>query len=184
MIATIGLIGLLWLDGAPAQGVNAQRILDGSEPITLTATIEKIDAATRTVTMKSTKGQTVEIAVPDDMQGFETMKVGDIVTATYYEAIAVQIRRPGDPAPPADPMVTTQRRERTPGSERRRQQTVTVTVQSIDTAAGSVTVKGGPRDRVLTVIAADPKQLKTLKTGDLIDVTYYESLLVQVKKGK
>ena len=183
MTATIGWLGLAWLGWMSAQGVNAQRVIDDIKPITLTATIEKIDAATRTVTMKGSRGQTVEVTAPPDMQGFNTLKIGDVVSATYYEALAVQIRRPGEPAPPADPIVTTQRKEQTPGSEMRRQQTFTVSIEAIDLPANSVRVKG-PRGNVLDIIARDPKQLQTLKVGDKVDVTYYESLLVQVKKGK
>ena len=56
-------------------------------------------------------------------------------------------------------------------------------VTAIDRAANSVTVKG-PQGNVVTIVAADPKQLQALKVGDLVDVTYYESLLVQVKRSK
>lgn len=183
MATTIGLLGMAWLGLLSAQGVNAQKVIDEIKPITLTATIEKIDAATRTVTMKGTRGQIVEVTAPEDMQGFSTLKIGDVVTATYYEAVAAQIRRPGEPAPPTDPIVTTQRKERTPGSERRRQQTFTVTIEAVDPKTSTVRVKG-PQGTVLNVIAADPKQLQNLKPGDLVDLTYYESLLVTVKRGK
>jgi hypothetical protein len=113
-----------------------------SAPVTRTATIEAIDKASRTVTLKGSQGS-VETKVGDQMEGFNTLKVGDQVTATYFEAVAVNVRKPGDPAPPAEPTTTIERKDRAPGSTTRRQQTFTVTVQAIDP---SVTVKGPQGD--------------------------------------
>jgi hypothetical protein len=179
MTATIGLLGLLSVGLLQVQGTPPRAI---DKPVTLTATIEKIDAKTRTVTLKGKQGN-LEVAVAEDMQGFNTLKVGDVVTATYYEALALQIRRPGDPPASTTPIVTSQRKEGSPNSERRRQQTFTVSIEAIDLTAETVRVKG-PAGRVLTVVAADPKQLQRLKVGDQVDVTYYETLLVEVKKAK
>jgi hypothetical protein len=183
MASTIGWLGVMWLGLLSVQDGYRQRVIDDIKPVTLTATIEKVDPATRTVTMKGEKGHVIEVTAPESMPEFKTLKVGEVVTATYYAAVAVQIRRPGEPAPPTDPVVTTQRKERIPGSESRRQQTFTVTVEAIDVPAATVRVKG-PRGNLVDIIAADPNQLKTLKVSDKIDVTYYESLLVQVKRAK
>jgi hypothetical protein len=43
----------------------------------------------------------------------------------------------------------------------------------------SVRVKG-PLGRSLTLAVSDPKQLESLKAGDTVDLTYYESLLVKI----
>jgi hypothetical protein len=67
----------------------------------------------------------------------------------------------------------------TPGSETRRERTLTVTIEAIDPKVPSVRVKG-PQGRVLTMAVSDPKQLQTLEPGDTVDLTYYESLLVKV----
>ena len=47
------------------------------------------------------------------MEGFNSLKVGDQVTATYFAAVAVNLHR--HPAPAAAPVPTTQRKERTAG---------------------------------------------------------------------
>jgi hypothetical protein len=44
-----------------------------STPVTRTATIEAIDKASRTVTLKGSQGS-VEIKVVDQMEGFNTLK--------------------------------------------------------------------------------------------------------------
>jgi hypothetical protein len=147
---------------------------------TVTATIEAIDKANRTVTLKSPKGASVEVKAPEQMQGFNDLRVGDQVTATYYEAVAVNVRKPGDPAPSGDSS-TIVRKDRTPGSETRNQQTFTVTVVAVDPKAPSLTVKG-PKGRVVALALSDAKQVQNVKAGDTVDVTYFESLLIKVAR--
>ena len=110
-----------------------------SKTTTVTATIEAIDSATRVVTLKGSSGQLVDIAAPAEMQGFNNLRVGDQVTATYFEAVAVSVRKPGAPPTSSTPMTTTTRKDRTPGSETRRQQTFTVTVEAVNTQTPTLT---------------------------------------------
>jgi hypothetical protein len=158
-----------------------QKPIAESTTVALTATIESIDKANRTVTLKKADGGTLEIKAPEQMQGFNTLKVGDEVTATYYEAVLVNLRKPGDPAPPSQPTTAIERKERKPGSETRRQQTFRVTVESIDPKAQSLTVKG-PQGRIVVLKVEEPKSLQNVKAGDTVDVTYFESLLVNVAR--
>lgn len=165
----------------PVVASARQAPLSQSTPVTVTATIEAIDKANRTVTLKRSNGTSVEIKAPAEMQGFNTLKVGDQVTASYFEAVAVNVRKPGDPAPLADPPTVIQRKERAPGSETRRQQTLRFTVRSIDSKTPALTV-ADTQGHTVTVAVQDPKRLETLKVGDTVDVTYYESLMVSVSR--
>ena len=165
----------------PVLASAKQAPLSQSKPITVTATIEAIDKANRAVTLKRSNGTTVEIKAPADMQGFNTLKVGDQVTASYFEAVAVNVRKPGDPAPLADPPTVIQRKERAPGSETRRQQTLRFTIRSIDSKTPSLTV-ADTQGHTVTLAVQDTKRLETLKVGDTVDVTYYESLLISVAR--
>jgi hypothetical protein len=153
--------------------VVAQQPADQSKPVTATATIEAIDKANRVVTLKGAGGNSVDVKAPDQMEGFNSLRVGDEVTATYYDAIVVYVRKPGETAPAStgEPSTT--------GSETRRERTFTVTIEAVDPKVPSVRVKG-PQGRVLTMAVSDPKQLQNLKPGDTVDLTYYESLLVKV----
>ena len=107
------------------------------------------------------------------------LKVGDEVTATYFAAVMLRARKPGDPAATGEPATTVRRTERKPGSDTRQERTFTVTVEAVDMKAPSLRVKG-PQGRVVTMTVADPKQLQNLEAGDTIDLTYFESLLVKV----
>ena len=162
-----------------ASVVVAQQPAYQSKPVTATATIEAIDKANRVVTLKGPEGNSVDVKAPDQMEGFNSLKVGDQVTATYFNAVMLRARRPGDPASTGEPATTVRRTERTPGSETRQERTFTVTVEAVDMKTPSLRVKG-PQGRVVTMTVADPKQLQNLKAGDTVDVAYYESLLVKV----
>jgi len=158
-----------------------QRPISESTTVTLTATIESIDKANRTVILKKSDGGILEINASEQMQGFNTLKVGDQVSATFYEAVVVNLTKPGSPAPPGQPTTAIERKERKPGSETRRQQTFRVTVESIDLKAQSLTVKG-PQGRVEVLKVEEPKSLQNVKAGDMVDVTFFESLLVSVAR--
>jgi hypothetical protein len=174
-------VALLWVHAHPlgAQQFRAQE----SKPVSITATIEAVDTANRVVTLRRSDGTSVEIKAEKEMQGFNTLKVGDRVTATYFEAVLLTPRKPGDPLPPAEPTTAIQRKERKPGSERRAQQTFRMTVDSIDAKAPSITMKGA-EGRVVNLALQDGKAAQALKVGDTVDVTYYESLLISVSRPK
>jgi hypothetical protein len=182
MTRTVGFVCCAFLLAFPPMlASTGQKPAPESAPVTRTAAIEAIDKANRTVTLKEPAGSSVEIKAPEQMEGFNSLRVGDQVTATYFAAIAVNLRRPGDPAPPAAPTTMTQRKDRTPGSETRREQTVTGTVEANDAKAPSLTVKG-PQGRVVRLPVRDATQLQNVKVGDTVDVTYYESLLIKVAR--
>jgi hypothetical protein len=171
------LLTFVWITAAAA----ASQVTYETKPDTITATIEAIDKTTRTVTLKGLKGNLFDVKAPDEVEGFNSLKVGDQVTATYFAAVALHLRKPGEPAPSTEPTTTTTRKDRTPGSETRRQQTFTATITAIDPKAPSVTVRG-PLGRIVPLMVNDAKQLQNVKVGDTIDVTYYESMLIKVAR--
>ena len=104
MTRTVGFVWCASLLAFPSMlASTGQKPAPGSTPVTRTATIEAIDKANRTVTLKGPTGNREEIKAPEQMEGFNSLKVGDQVTATYFTAIAVNVRKPGDPAPSAAP---------------------------------------------------------------------------------
>jgi hypothetical protein len=126
-----------------------QPIADGQVPptqsTTVTATIA-IDKATRVITLKAAGGQIVDVAAPEQMQGFNKPEGrrsghGDVLRSGCGER-----SKPGAPPTPSTPVTTTRWEDRKPGSETRKQQTFTVTVESVDPKAPALTVKG-PKGR-------------------------------------
>jgi Cu/Ag efflux protein CusF len=171
----------LMITPTPAAGAQASGPVSESAPVTVTATIEAIDKTARLVTLKGPKGQSAEVKADESVEGFDKLKVGDRVSATYYESVAVNLRKPGDPAPMPGPMSTTVRKENKPGSQTIVQETRSVTVEAIDSTVPSITVKG-PKGNLQTFRVRDPQRLQGVKTGDTIDVTVTRGLLIKVER--
>lgn len=155
--------------------------VSNTKPTTIVATIEAIDQANRTVTLKGPQGNFADVYVDESHKGFDTLKVGDSLKATYYESLIVQVGKPGEPAPTTGDTAAITPRPGGGGETIARQMVATVTIKAIDTAAPSVTV-ADPKGRVLSMRVQDPKRLEGVKVGDTIDVTYTQALLLSLEK--
>lgn len=173
----------LFLLAVTTASLVAQQATTESKPVTRTATVVAIDKANRIVTLRNAQEAKIAVRAPEQMEGFDSLKVGDQVSATYFEAVVVRVRKPGDPAASPDPQTTVTRKERTAGSEIRREQTYTVTIESLNLTGRSVRVKRG-QEPAMTLAVREPQLLQGLKVGDTVDVTYYESLFVKVTPAK
>jgi Cu/Ag efflux protein CusF len=187
-LGLMGLIGLVALAtiSIPASSTiaaPAQQVRDfAAETISAKATIVAIDRENRMVTLRGPRGNDVAVHADERVQRFNELKVGDIVTATYTEAVAVRVRKPGTAAPPKQ-TDSTVRQPDNRGATITREQNVTVVIQEIDLTAPSVTAEG-PQKRQYTFRVRDKNEIKDLKVGDRIDVTYTEALLVRADRAQ
>jgi ribosome maturation factor RimP len=150
--------------------------------VTVKGTIAAIDKEKSTVTLKGPKGRTVTIEVKDP-QKLEAIKVGDPVVATYMEAVAFQIKKPGTATPGTTVQETRvgSKPGETPAGAIGQEVTVTATITAIDKKAHTVTIKG-PEGNTETVKAKDPKNLDLVKVGDLVEISYMQALAVSLDK--
>ena len=63
----------------------------------VTATVVEIDPATRTVTLKDKKGHIVDVEVGEEARNFDQLKVGDVVTTEYREAMSLSLSKTSGP---------------------------------------------------------------------------------------
>jgi hypothetical protein len=145
-------------------------------------TVAAIDKDNRTVTLKGPKGRTVTLDVQDPAK-LDAIKVGDPVVATYMEAVAFQIMKPGTASPGTTVQETrvSSKPGETPAGAIGQEVTVTATITAIDKKAQTVTIKG-PKGNSETVKAKDPKNLDRIKVGDLVEITYARALAVSLDK--
>lgn len=68
-----------------------------SSQTTIVGTVTAIDAASQLVTVRGPKGNEVDIRVEDPAK-LKSVKTGDLVKATYTEAIAISVTTPAKPA--------------------------------------------------------------------------------------
>jgi hypothetical protein len=150
---------------------------------TVTATIEAIELATRMITVKDDKGIYETLYVPADVTRFNALRVGDRITARYYENVVVRVRKPGDAGVDSSSEAVTPTAGARPGGTAAVQRTVTVTITAIDMKVPSITVTG-PNGYVYSRKIQDPKAVAQLKVGDRLDLTWTEALLISVEPAK
>jgi len=68
-----------------------------SSQTTIVGTVTAIDAATRLITVRGPGGNEVDIKVEDPAK-LKNVKIGDLVKATYTEALAISVTTPTKPA--------------------------------------------------------------------------------------
>ncbi len=146
------------------------------ETHTVTATIEAIDQSARTIIVKDPDGVYETVDVPRAFTRFPEFKVGDTITARYYENVVVRVKKPGDAAVDLDTSALT-RGGGTPAGTIAAQRTVTVTVMAMDPKAKSITVSG-PNGYKYSRRVADDKVFKQIKVGDRLDMTWTNALLI------
>jgi hypothetical protein len=149
--------------------------------VTVRGTVEAIDKEKQTVTLKGPKRSlTLQVRDPKKL---EAIKVGDPVVARYYEAIAIEVKKPGTATPgvTTQQAVVTTKPGETPGGAVGTEVTLTATIVAIDKVARTVTIKG-PEGNTETVKARDPKNLDLVKVGDLVEITYTRALAIALDK--
>jgi hypothetical protein len=163
---------------AAAQGTTTR-----AGNISKSATITAINHTTRVVTLKDAQGNVEDILCGPDIKRFNELKVGDTVTFSYHAAIAYQIVKPGAKGA-ADAGTSTVRGEGVqPSGAVTRQQKRTVTVEGIDAAAPSISVKTADGQKI-TAQVENKKNLESLKIGDSVEITFTEAFMVTVDAPK
>ena len=153
-----------------------------SQAVEVQATVTAIDLKTRMVTLKGPEGNETTIYVDERARNLPQVKVGDVVKIAYVEAVAWQVRKSNKGAPTA----TTESAEvrakpgEKPGGAAARRVSITATIEAIDLANGTVTLKG-PQGNSRTIKARNPANLKKVKVGDLVDITYTEAVAIKVE---
>ena len=178
VIAAIAVAGYLFLTKpkAPIAGVAAQEsalIYDGE--------VTKIDAATRTVTLKNKDGETSIVAGPE-VKNFAEIKVGDHFDVVYELAVAIElvkVKNPGTTSEQVSTSTTTAPQGDKPGMITTKTITATANVEAIDAAKNIVSLKG-PQGNIFKVKVQNPDLLKDIAVNDQVKVVYTEAIAAVV----
>jgi hypothetical protein len=167
---------------AQASSPAAKPKVQEASVITVRGTVEAIDKEKQTVTLKGPK-RTLTLQVRDPKK-LEAIKVGDPVVGKYYEALAIEVKKPGTATPgmTAQQQVATSKPGETPAGAIGQQVSITATIIAIDKKAHTVTIKG-PGGITETVKARDPKNLDAVLVGDLVEMTYTRALAIALDKS-
>jgi len=148
----------------------------------LSAQVVAIDKATRTVTLKGSQGDAVDVVAGDEVKNFDQIKLGDFVVARYAQALTLELRKTKVKA--GEPTVTEGAARAKPGERPAvagaREVTAIADVIGVDPKKSTITLKG-PRGNVVTLDVKNPDQFKVVKKGDQVQVTYTEALALSVE---
>jgi Cu/Ag efflux protein CusF len=165
---------------APAAAPKGEAVMASA---TVTATVVKVDQTTREVTLKGEDGREVSFVASEDVKNLAQVKPGDVVTATYAEALAYEVKKGGTVVGPATVVGggAAQPGSR-PAGGIARQTTATVIITAIDRKAPSVTFKG-PQGNMRTIKVMHPEKLEGVSVGDTVELTFTEAFAIKVEEA-
>jgi hypothetical protein len=151
----------------------------------LSGEVVSIDKKTRTITVKGPKGDTMDIVADKEVKNFDQIKKGDVLEMNILGSLVMNLAD-------ADTKLTRTDSSKVEVAEkgekpRFRQVDVidaVVVVESVDTAARTMTLRG-PKGRVETVkVGEDEKFFDTIKAGSKIHVQYTQAVAVEIRKKR
>jgi Cu/Ag efflux protein CusF len=179
----IALFVAISLVGVRAALADEQKPAAGgfSQSVEAQATVTAIDLKTRMVTLKGPDGNETTIYVDERARNLPQVKVGDVVKIAYHQAVAWKVNKSNKAAPTEVEAAQVRARPgEKPGGAAGQRITITATIEAIDLANGTVTLKG-PEGNSRTIKARNPANLKKVKVGDLVDITYTEAVAIKVE---
>lgn len=153
------------------------------ETKTVVATVEAIESASRTLTLRMPDGSTSNTVVPAGITRFPEIKIGDRLTTRYYENLVIRLKKPGEKdvntltgaVTPATGAASG------PSGTIAKQRTITATITAIDHSVPSITFSG-PNNWNYSTKVRDKGALTSVIVGDKVDITWTDALLVEFDK--
>jgi len=179
-------------DKAQTAPPDAAAVVIGREPgeavaggvVTRSATITKIDAAKRDITLKRPNGTEVTIRAGEEVKNFDQLKVGDIVTLKQGAALLMELRKTeGSGIRQRSDWVEVflSQPGQSPGVAVKHTVRAVVNVFAIDRKKKTVTLRGVRETRKFEV--DDPKLLDSLKVGDQVEATLIQGEALFVERA-
>ena len=188
LLSTILILGLGLSCGASAQSAAPGATPAQTAPEVRYATVVNfqgkivdVDTAKSMVTLEGPEGQKATFVVqnPDNLKA---AKVGEPFSARYYDIVTIRKKKAGENVQEATTAgVWTTNPLGVPGGSRAVQATMVVTVEAIDEANGTVTVKAAD-GTTKTVMAQHPEMLKQIKAGDQLVLALYRAIAISLQK--
>lgn len=176
VMAVLAVVMVAGCSSSSPKGVVSQQVVTG------TARVEALDLTMRRIVLRRPDGAVLRFKVSDEARNLSQVKVGDEVKVSFYESLAWEVKKPGEATAGAalTGEVARAKPGEKPGVVAEQKLTVTVTIERIDKAAGTVTLRTATGE-VSTFKARDPKNLDRVSVGDRVEITYTEGLAVAVE---
>lgn len=159
-----------------APGVGA-----ASEAVQLQGKIKFVDKKRRSVVIVGPNGNEILMNLSDEVRNFDQIKVGDLVTLTMMQAIALELRKVANNGVrervDSEKAVVAKPGEK-PGVMVEKSVRVVANVVAVNSKAQTVTLRGPKRTVELAV--KDPAMLQNVKVGDQVEGVFTEAVALTV----
>lgn len=181
MLKTPALSAALALMGTVMLAGQAREV--PGDMVTVTSKVAAIERSNRTVTLQKENGTYTTVVVPASYTRFDGIKVGDTVTARYYDNVVFRKLNPGEQPTNSSSGGIVPTAGTRPGGTAAVQREMTTKITAIDEKVPSITFTG-PNNWVYSSKVKDPSVLKTVAVGDMINITWTEALSIEVTPPK
>lgn len=162
----------------------APRVFGGvvAEAIHLTATVESIDYLTREIILKSDKGEREAMTLGDQVKRITDIHQGDTVEIVYAESVSV-LAAGVSTTPARDESMSVQRaaNDQNPGAVVTKTTRILATIEALDTATRTATLKG-PHRTITINVGPEAVNFDKVKVGDSVYVEYTQAVAAAVTK--
>ncbi|MBV8637749.1 MAG: hypothetical protein JO322_06650 [Candidatus Eremiobacteraeota bacterium] len=166
-----------------ARAQDSPPVMNGVGTATLTEKVVAIDYKTREITLQDKDGNKDAYQASPAIKRFNEIKVGDTITFSYQESVALNMVKTGadmEAAAPSSSPVVTELAGPKPAGQISQTLTTVVTIQAIDASKPSITVKTQD-GRVLEFAVKNKDLLNGFKVGDNVKITYSQALMMAVQ---
>jgi len=173
-----------WADEASAEGMMEKPSISTSQTTVVTATVVAINHETRAVTLRGPEGEAHSFVVGEEARNLDQVNIGDTVVATYLQSMTIEVVDGDGDTPGAGAMSIVEHAGKgaEPGMTEVEAVVVTATLVDIDFDNNIFTLKG-PKGNTQEYQAVDPENLKKVNVGDIVVMTYTESVGLSVEKS-
>jgi Cu/Ag efflux protein CusF len=169
---------------AEDKGALEKPSLFTSQTIKVNAVVEAIDHETRVVTLRKGDGEMVTFTASDEARNLGQVAVGDIVNAEYVQSVTIKVMADDGRGPGSGELGYIERTDQgeMPGAALVEAQFVTAVVEEIDLEANTFKLRyeDGSMEEYT---ARDPDNLRRSEVGDLVMITFAESVAISVEEG-
>jgi len=181
-LTTMSAAVALALLGATVTLAQDKPAATATSSMTHTATVTKIDAKDRWVSMKMDDGSMLDVQAGPEVKNFAQIKTGDHVSFTQEDTVSIEVVPAGQAAPnvSSGSSVVTAPAGAKPMGIKVDTVTVSGAVTAIDYGKRLVTLKG-PKGNLHTFEAGpNAKNFQNVKVGDVVVVTMKSATTIQV----
>jgi hypothetical protein len=146
------------------------------------AKIVELDKHNRTAVLRTPMGKLITIQVPDKVQNFDKVQVGDDLVIRYQVAVAMEV----EPTSKSDireriesSNTQTAKPGSLPGIEKSRKVEIIANVTAINRKAKTMTLRGATR--TVTVAIPDNINVAKLKVGDEVYAVIVDAVMIDVE---